>query len=51
MFTALEMLMVDPAYQGMGAGRMLVKWGLAQADEMGVDVSSRLRLKQRRSAN
>ena len=38
-YTALEMLMVDPAYQKMGAGRMLVRWGLAQADGLGVDVS------------
>ncbi|UPX11704.1 uncharacterized protein EKO05_0002296 [Ascochyta rabiei] len=34
---ALDMLIVDPAYQGMGAGRKLVRWGLARADEMGVD--------------
>jgi predicted N-acetyltransferase YhbS len=33
------MMMVDPAYQRMGAGRLLVKWGLAEADRMGVDVS------------
>jgi predicted N-acetyltransferase YhbS len=32
------MMMVDPAYQRMGAGRLLVKWGLAEADRMGVDV-------------
>jgi hypothetical protein len=31
--------MVDPAYQRMGAGRLLVKWGLAEADKMGVDVN------------
>jgi GNAT superfamily N-acetyltransferase len=31
-------MMVDPAYQRMGAGRMLVKWGLAEAEKMGVDV-------------
>ncbi|KAJ4335005.1 hypothetical protein N0V95_009022 [Ascochyta clinopodiicola] len=30
-------LVVDPAHQGKGAGRMLVRWGLARADEMGVD--------------
>jgi GNAT superfamily N-acetyltransferase len=33
--------MVDPAYQRMGAGRLLVKWGLAEAEKMGVDVSYR----------
>ncbi|KAH6904946.1 hypothetical protein BKA70DRAFT_1226158 [Coprinopsis sp. MPI-PUGE-AT-0042] len=38
---ALEMLMVDPPYQNKGAGRMLVKWGLAAADEMGVDGQDR----------
>ena len=38
--TALDMMMVDPAYQRMGAGRMLVKWGLAEAEKMGVDVSA-----------
>lgn len=32
-------MMVDPAYQRMGAGRLLVKWGLAEAEKMGVDVS------------
>jgi GNAT superfamily N-acetyltransferase len=37
--TALDMMMVDPAYQRMGAGRLLVKWGLAEAEKMGVDVS------------
>lgn len=40
--TALDMMMVDPAYQRMGAGRLLVKWGLAEAEKMGVDVSSPL---------
>ncbi|KAF2626942.1 hypothetical protein BU25DRAFT_491853 [Macroventuria anomochaeta] len=34
---ALEMMMVDPAYQKMGAGRLLVQWGLTRADELGVD--------------
>ncbi|KAJ4989177.1 hypothetical protein SVAN01_05256 [Stagonosporopsis vannaccii] len=34
---ALEMMMVDPAYQKMGAGKLLLKWGVARADEMGVD--------------
>jgi GNAT superfamily N-acetyltransferase len=36
---ALEMMMVDPAYQRMGVGRLLVRWGLAKADELGVEVS------------
>lgn len=31
--------MVDPTYQKRGVGRLLLKWGLAHADEMGVDVS------------
>ena len=30
---------MDPEYQRRGAGSMLVKWGTAIADEMGVDVS------------
>ena len=29
---------VDPEWQRRGAGRMLVKWGTAIADEMGVEV-------------
>lgn len=31
--------MVDPTYQGQGAGRQLVKWGIAHADRLGVEVS------------
>ena len=42
MYTALEMMMVDPAYQKMGAGRLLVRWGLAKADELGVEVEIHL---------
>ncbi|KAK3308295.1 acyl-CoA N-acyltransferase [Chaetomium strumarium] len=34
---ALEMLMVDPAYHGQGAGRLLVRWGTAHADRLGVE--------------
>ncbi|CAJ2509043.1 Uu.00g140690.m01.CDS01 [Anthostomella pinea] len=34
---ALEMLMVDPAHHGQGVGRMLVKWGTAHADRLGVE--------------
>ncbi|KAJ4294061.1 hypothetical protein N0V90_007750 [Kalmusia sp. IMI 367209] len=34
---ALEMLMVDPTYHGQGAGRLLVKWGTAHADRLGVE--------------
>ncbi|KAH3909533.1 hypothetical protein HBH56_157750 [Parastagonospora nodorum] len=34
---ALDMLMVDPAYQRMGAGRALVRWGLAEADKLGIE--------------
>ncbi|UPX11705.1 uncharacterized protein EKO05_0002296 [Ascochyta rabiei] len=48
---ALDMLIVDPAYQGMGAGRKLVRWGLARADEMGVDVSLSTTTKRRCSTD
>ncbi|KAF2996520.1 hypothetical protein E8E13_006175 [Curvularia kusanoi] len=34
---ALEMLMVDPAYQCKGVGRSLVQWGLNHAKELGVE--------------
>ncbi|KAF3046629.1 hypothetical protein E8E12_011309 [Didymella heteroderae] len=34
---ALEMMTVDPAYQCMGVGRLLVRWGLVKADELGVE--------------
>ena len=37
---ALDILTVDPKYQRRGVGRMLVKWGTAIADRMGVEVSS-----------
>jgi N-acetylglutamate synthase-like GNAT family acetyltransferase len=33
------MLIVDPAYHGRGAGRLLVKWGLEHADRLGVEAS------------
>ena len=36
--TALDIETVDPEWQRRGAGRMLVKWGTAIADEMGVEV-------------
>jgi GNAT superfamily N-acetyltransferase len=29
------MLATDPAYQGKGAGSLMMKWGLNQADEKG----------------
>ncbi|KAF7870632.1 hypothetical protein EAF04_004376 [Stromatinia cepivora] len=32
---SLDILAVDPAYQRRGAGRLLVKWGTAIADELG----------------
>ncbi|KAJ5118057.1 uncharacterized protein N7443_003261 [Penicillium atrosanguineum] len=34
----LEILAVDPAYQGRGLASKLLKWGLARADEEGVEV-------------
>ncbi|OQD70359.1 hypothetical protein PENDEC_c024G05370 [Penicillium decumbens] len=34
----LEILGVDPAYQGYGLGSKLLKWGLSRADEEGVEV-------------
>lgn len=34
----LDNLTVDPNHQRRGAGRMLVKWGTAIADQMGIDV-------------
>jgi len=36
------MMMVDPAYQCRGVGRSLVRWGLAKADGLGVEVRLRL---------
>ncbi|KAF2462809.1 acyl-CoA N-acyltransferase [Lindgomyces ingoldianus] len=33
----LDMLIVDPYYQRQGAGRMLVQWGTAVADRLGVE--------------
>jgi N-acetylglutamate synthase-like GNAT family acetyltransferase len=41
-FVGLDTLVVDPQCQRRGAGRMLVKWGTALADEMKVEVSIRL---------
>ncbi|RAL59152.1 hypothetical protein DID88_006708 [Monilinia fructigena] len=32
---ALDILAVDPEYQRRGAGRLLVRWGTAIADELG----------------
>lgn len=34
----LEILGVDPAYQGRGLGSKLLKWGLSRADEEGIEV-------------
>lgn len=34
---ALDILTVDPNHQRRGAGRMLVRWGTAIADQMGVE--------------
>ncbi|KAJ5675171.1 uncharacterized protein N7477_005105 [Penicillium maclennaniae] len=36
----LEMLGVDPAYQGRGLASKLLKWGLARADEEGVEFAT-----------
>ncbi|KAF2111295.1 hypothetical protein BDV96DRAFT_603400 [Lophiotrema nucula] len=33
----LDMLVVDPIHQRQGAGRMLVRWGTAVADRLGVE--------------
>ena len=32
MFVDLEMVATDPAFQGKGAGSLMMKWGLDQAD-------------------
>jgi GNAT superfamily N-acetyltransferase len=32
----LHMLHADPAFQGRGAGGMLVEWGTKKADELGL---------------
>ena len=37
-WTALDLTTVDPDDQRRGAGRMLVKWGTAIADDLGVEV-------------
>ena len=34
--TDLAMLHTDPAFQGRGAGKMLVEWGTKKADELSV---------------
>lgn len=36
--TDLELLGVHPSYQGRGLASKLLKWGLARADEEGVEV-------------
>lgn len=36
--TDLDILAVDPAYQGRGLASKLLKWGLARADEESVEV-------------
>ena len=33
----LELVATDPAHQGKGAGSQLMRWGLVQADEQGVE--------------
>lgn len=35
--TDLEIVATDPAYQGRGAGSQLMRWGLEQADNQGVE--------------
>jgi GNAT superfamily N-acetyltransferase len=34
----LSMLQTDPAFQGRGAGALLMKWGTEKADELGLPV-------------
>ena len=33
----LEIVATDPAYQGKGAGSQMMRWGLKQADEQGME--------------
>ena len=37
MQTDLEMLVTDPAFQGQGAGKLMMSWGLERADRDGVE--------------
>lgn len=34
----LNNLTIDPAHQGQGAGSLLLKWGVVQADERGLAI-------------
>ena len=38
LFAGLDILTVTPEHQRRGAGRMLTKWGMDQADKLGADV-------------
>lgn len=37
---SLDLLIVDPKHYRKGAGRALIRWGTAKADERGIEVSS-----------
>lgn len=38
MYWHLQVLVTDPRFQGRGAGRMLVEWGIERAEGEGLDV-------------
>ena len=39
--TVLDLMCVDPPYQRLGAGRMLLRWGAELADKLNAQVSNR----------
>jgi GNAT superfamily N-acetyltransferase len=36
-YTDLHSIVVHPAHRGRGAGRLLIRWGLDKADELGIE--------------